>query len=56
MRRAGYQLLGFGVWNGANWYVRRRYCDTPRKLAVGGVVALLLGALLFAQRRASSDD
>ncbi len=25
MSRAGYQLLGFVVWKGAKWYVRRTY-------------------------------
>ena len=25
MNSTGYKLLGFAVWNGARWYVRRNY-------------------------------
>jgi hypothetical protein len=56
MQRVGYQVLGFTVWKGAKWYLRRRYGDTPRKLAAGGVVVLVVGALVFALRRGSNGD
>ena len=55
MRRYGYQALGFAVWNGARWYLRRRYGDAPRKLALGGLLALVLAALVFGGRRAASS-
>jgi hypothetical protein len=54
VRRLGYQALGFGVWNGAKWYVRRRYGETRVKLAAGGLLALMLGVLLLAGRRAAT--
>jgi hypothetical protein len=46
-----YELLGRLVWFGAKLYVRRRYNDTPKKVAAGVAVAGIVGALLAAQRR-----
>ncbi|HLL91730.1 MAG TPA: hypothetical protein VK252_02230 [Solirubrobacteraceae bacterium] len=40
-----YRLLGYVVWRGAKWYLRRRLPAT-RKLAVGGLVTV--GALALA--------
>ncbi|HZT53068.1 MAG TPA: hypothetical protein VE995_01670 [Gaiellaceae bacterium] len=40
----GYKLLGFLVWRGARWYVRRRYPGAPRKLMIGAGVAAAVGA------------
>jgi hypothetical protein len=54
MNRAGYQALGFAVWKGAKWYLRRRYGDAPRKVALGGLVAVVLAVLLLGARRAAS--
>lgn len=54
MGRYGYQALGFAVWNGARWYLRRRYGGAPRKIAAGGLLLAALAALLFAGRRASA--
>jgi hypothetical protein len=48
-----YKVLGFAVWNGARWYLRRRYGGTPRKLFAGGVVAAVVAGAAFAQRRAA---
>jgi len=39
----GYKLLGFTVWHGARWYVRRRFPGMRRKLAISGLAALLIG-------------
>ena len=55
MGRFGYQALGYAVWTGAKWYLRRRYGDKPRKVAAGGLVAVVVAALLFAGRRAASS-
>ncbi|MEA2253773.1 MAG: hypothetical protein QOI62_3443 [Solirubrobacteraceae bacterium] len=41
-----YKALGFAVWKGAKWYVRRRL--PPRKLIVGGAVALGIATLVAA--------
>ena len=52
-----YKLLGMVVWNGAKWYLRRRYGNTPRKVAAGVVVAGALTAVVVAAaRQARSDD
>jgi hypothetical protein len=48
-----YKVLGFAVWNGGRWYLRRRYGDTPRKLFAAGLVAAALTGSVVAQRRAS---
>jgi hypothetical protein len=54
MQRLGYQALGYAVWKGASWYVHRRYGDRPKKIAAGALVALVLAALVLAQRRAAN--
>ena len=52
----GYKLLGFVVWQGAKWYLRRRFGGARTKLIVGGVAALAIaGALAAAQRSGDSD-
>jgi hypothetical protein len=48
-----YKVLGFAVWNGARWYLRRRYGGTSRKLLAGGIVAAVVAGTAVAQRRAS---
>jgi hypothetical protein len=46
-----YKLLGFVVWQGGKWYVRKRL-RPARKLAVGGiVVAGTLAAAALAAKR-----
>ncbi|MGH2863770.1 MAG: hypothetical protein ACRDJX_00815 [Solirubrobacteraceae bacterium] len=48
-----YKLLGFVVWQGGKWYVRKRV-RLARKLAVGGLAAAgtLTAAALAAKRLA----
>jgi hypothetical protein len=49
-----YKLLGFLVWNGGKWYLRRRL-PSPRRVAIGGLLAggALTAAALLAWRAAS---
>jgi hypothetical protein len=49
----GYKLLGFAVWRGAKWYLRRSYGHLipSRRVLAGGLVAMAIGALLLAGRR-----
>jgi hypothetical protein len=47
----GYKLLGYVVWRGGKWYLRRRYGQAPRKLLAGGIVALVVAGALVAQRQ-----
>jgi len=52
----GYKILGFLVWQGGKWYVRRRLEGARRGLALTGLAALLAaGALVVAQRRYSAQ-
>ncbi len=53
----GYKLLGFAVWKGAKWYLRRRYGDKPRKIAAAGVVGVAIAAgVVIAGRQARADE
>lgn len=54
MSNSGYTILGFLVWKGGKLYLRRRYGDKPRKIAVAGLLVLGLGAAFAAQRRAAA--
>jgi hypothetical protein len=51
MNRNGYRLLGFVVWQGAKWYVRRRV--PVRRIVVLGALGLgVAGASAVAVKRA----
>jgi hypothetical protein len=54
--KTGYQVLGFAVWKGGKWYLRRRYGDTPRRLALAVLLGMVLAALLMGGRRWSDDS
>ena len=56
MDRLGYQVLGFAVWKGAKWYLRRRYGDTPRRVAAATAVVVVLLGLLLGGRRLTGDS
>ena len=52
-----YRLLGIAVWKGAKFYVGRKYGGKlpSRALAgIGGLLVLVVGALLFSFRRGDS--
>jgi hypothetical protein len=51
----GYKVLGFAVWHGGKWYLRRRYAGTARKVAIGALGVALIAGLLAAQRRSSES-
>ena len=52
----GYKILGYVVWRGGKWYIRRRVTGGGRKkLAMAGLAALALGGALAAGRAASGD-
>lgn len=51
MSSQGYKLLGWAVWNGAKWYLRRRL-PSARRVATGVVVvAVALAAAGVLARR-----
>jgi hypothetical protein len=51
-----YKLIGMVVWNGAKWFLRRKYGPTyaPKPLLAGAVIAVVAGVALLAARRESS--
>jgi hypothetical protein len=49
-----YKALGFAVWKGAKWYVGRKL--PPRKLLVGGMLALAVATLVAAGARRGQED
>jgi hypothetical protein len=51
----GYKLLGFAVWQGGKWYVRRRMRGAVRKVAIAALAAAVIGAVIAVQRQQSSD-
>lgn len=52
----GYKILGFAVWQGSKWYMRRRTGGLKAKLAVAGVGALVVAGVAAAGRQAASHQ
>lgn len=56
MSSTGYRVLGFAVWNGGKWYLRRTYRQRLRSARVpvvaGLVVIVSAAATVGAVRRA----
>ena len=51
----GYKILGYVVWNGAKWYLSRRY-GRNKRLAAAGVVGLAVVGLAVASSRRSGSS
>jgi hypothetical protein len=54
----GYKLLGFSVWHGGKWYLRRRYrwLFPSRRVAAAGVVAAAIAVLVVVGARRELSD
>jgi hypothetical protein len=52
----GYKVLGFAVWQGSKWYLRRRMSGARAKVAIAGVGAAVVAVALVAGRQAASGD
>jgi hypothetical protein len=51
----GYKILGFAVWHGAKWYVKRRFgVLASRKAVAAGVVGVAVVALVVKGSRQPS--
>ena len=51
----GYRLLGFAVWQGSKWYLRRRVSGWRGKAAIAGVGAAVVAGALVAGRQATNQ-
>ena len=54
-----YRLLGMAVWKGGRFYVSRKYGGkVPSRIVagIGGLLVLVVGALLFSARRGDSGE
>ena len=51
-----YKALGFIVWQGGKWYLRRRVGGARRKLAIAGLSAAVAAGVILAGRQASSSE
>jgi len=49
-----YKALGYAVWQGAKWYLGRK--TPPRKLLVGGALALTAAMLVAVGARRDTED
>jgi len=52
----GYKVLGFVVWQGAKWYLRRRVPDTGRKVGIAALAGSLIAGGAAVAYAARSDD
>ncbi len=52
----GYKLLGWIVWNGGRWYLRRKLGRRGPALGAAGAVAVGVALLAGARRRAGSGS
>jgi hypothetical protein len=51
-----YKMLGMVVWNGAKFFLRRKYGPTyaPKPVLAGAVIAVVAAVAVLAARRESS--
>lgn len=58
MSRSGYQLLGFAVWHGGKWYLKRRYgwLVPSRRVAAAGIVGAAIAAIIVADARRDASS
>jgi hypothetical protein len=52
----GYKVLGFAVWQGSKWYLRRRMSGARAKMAIAGLGAAVVAGAVVAGRQATSSD
>jgi hypothetical protein len=52
----GYKLLGFIVWQGSKWYLRRRVSGFKGKLAMAAVGTAVAAGVIAAGRQAASHQ
>ncbi len=48
-------MLGFVVWQGGKWYLKRRSHGLRRKAALTALAGLVVGGVIVAQRQHATD-
>jgi hypothetical protein len=52
-----YKALGWVVWKGGTWYLRRRYGTAPKKIGAAGLAAVAVaGAIIVASKRFGGSE
>jgi hypothetical protein len=52
----GYKILGFAVWQGTKWYLRRSVIGFRGKVAIAGLGAAVVAGVLVAGRQATANQ
>ena len=52
----GYKVLGFAVWKGSKWFLRRRMSGVKTKAIIAGAGVALLAGAAVATRQATSHQ
>jgi hypothetical protein len=52
----GYKALGFIVWQAGKWYARRKLSGASSKIAIAGLAAAIVAAVIAAGRQGVSDS
>jgi hypothetical protein len=52
----GYKILGFAVWQGGKWYLRRRVSGTAVKVGLVGLAAALIAGVIVAGKQQQSSS
>ncbi|HEY2320205.1 MAG TPA: hypothetical protein VGH67_17995 [Solirubrobacteraceae bacterium] len=52
----GYKVLGFAVWQGTKWYLRRQVNGSRSKAAIVGAGVLVLAGAALVGRQATSNQ
>jgi hypothetical protein len=50
----GYKVLGYVVWRGAKWYLRKRVSEQRRRMAFAGISVAVVAGAIAAQRGSRS--
>jgi hypothetical protein len=51
----GYKVLGFVVWQGGKWYLRRRLSGFRTKAAIAGIGVVVVAGVIVAGRQATHE-
>jgi hypothetical protein len=51
-----YKALGFIVWQGGKWYVRRKLSASSSKLAIAGLGTAIVVGVIVAGRQAAGGE